>query len=242
MLKILWNVSRDDVCRWQMGIGNFDTACPLIFACCLWSHLVERYLFLTLVESEEQGLSEERRREHGTNLARLKTASKNCWPSTSQADGSNSYRQKEPAHPKFHWIKHAGTTHVLGLISTLYVLSVCSHLCHHLALCLQVWEICYKWLHINVIAVTQTLKSLRMISKEREEKNQRLVRLQIVILLLKSLSLSLNLCIWNVNVLRQCWGNIVDVSLAGPMTTHWPSNDDKWLHFKQKAAIILNKK
>ena len=33
-----------------------------------------------------------------------------------------------------------------------------------------------------------------------------------------------------------------DNNLTGWMTTHWPSNNNKWWHFKPKAAIISSQK
>ena len=52
---------------------NNGTACPIIFFESLFSRLLERDLsfgLLSIVEREERGgASEERRREHGSNLA-----------------------------------------------------------------------------------------------------------------------------------------------------------------------------
>ena len=104
---------------------------------------------------------------------------------------------------------------------------------------LQDREICCKWLHINVVTVIKTLKCLRMIQKKGRKKIQHLwdCELRFLSSLLCLLPL-LALSIWN---LWQCWGYNDDNNLAGPMTKHLRGKDDKWLHFKQKAAIIKKK-
>ena len=72
-------------------------ACPVIFACRVESRLLERFIYISGLDSREKNGEWGEMKRTWSTRQRLETAleyKKNCWPSTFLADDSRSGRRK----------------------------------------------------------------------------------------------------------------------------------------------------